>query len=305
MVLKDVIAPDGRIFLKSEWGDMSDEWPAVSFSKRTVGERLRREFNPDRDVILYVGTGNPETTKDPRHRRSILSAIKVEPNATYPTRELIPPESWARAQQGFRGRWESSMAVRRAWTVVGFPLAPDIIPKSYCSLGIRSNWGNVVEVDQGERSALLNLTLLPLDLKLQNAGTQFDDKRAFLNLDALTKTEIGRMAAQIRDRVRRSSTESSRTNPMRFAESDIQIILGKKWRGQLGCCALCGAALVHAPTNRLLACSADRIDSGRPWYDTANLQITHLACNLAKNDVPMAQFEEWLSIVRSADVTTR
>jgi hypothetical protein len=300
MVLTDVIAADGRIFLKSEWGAISDEWPAVSFSKRTVGERLRREFDPNRDIILYVGTSNPETTKDPQHRRSILSAIKVEPNAIYDTRELIPPESWARAQLGYRGRWESSMAVRRAWTVAGFPLAPDIIPKSYRSLGVRSNWGNVVEVEQSERTALLALTLLPLDLKLQKAGTQFDDKRAFLNLDALTKTEIGRMVAQIRERVLRSGTDSVRTNPVRFAESDIQIVLGKKWHDQAGGCALCGAALVYAPTNRLLACSADRIDSGRPWYDTANLQITHLACNLAKNDVPMAQFEEWLSIVRKA-----
>ena len=56
--------------------------------------------------------------------------------------------------------------------------------------------------------------------------------------------------------------------------------------------------LAHAPTNKLLACSADRIDSNRPWYDTANLQITHLA----KNDVPMAQFEERLSIVRNGGV---
>lgn len=302
MVLKDVIAPDGRIFLKSEWGAISDEWPAVSFSKKTVGVRLRREFNPDRDVILYVGTGSPETTKDPQHRRRILSAIKVEPNAIYATRELIPPESWARAQQGYRGRWESSMAVRRAWTVAGFPLAPGIIPGSYRSLGIRSNWGNVVEVEQGERIALLAMTLLPLDLKLQKAGTQFDDKRGFLNLDTLTKTEIGRMAAQIRERVARSGTDSLRTNPVRFAESDIQIVLGKKWQEQKGGCALCGAALVCAPTNRLLACSADRIDSSRSWYDTANLQITHLACNLAKNDVPMTQFEEWLSIVRNGCV---
>jgi hypothetical protein len=155
------------------------------------------------------------------------------------------------------------MAVRRAWTVDGFPLAPGIIPRSYRSLGVRSNWGNVVEVDLSERIAVLTLTLLALDLKLQKAGTRFDDKRAFLNLDPLTKIEIGRMAAQIRERVLRSGTDSLRTNPVRFAESDIQIVLGKKWHEQEGGCALCGAALVHAPTNRLLACSADRIDSYR------------------------------------------
>ena len=59
MLLRDVLAPDGRIFLKSEWGAISDEWPAVSFSKKNVGERLRREFNPERDVFTQTPFAMP------------------------------------------------------------------------------------------------------------------------------------------------------------------------------------------------------------------------------------------------------
>jgi hypothetical protein len=40
MLLSDVVGKDGRIWVKSEWGSASDYWPAVSFSKRTVIQRL-------------------------------------------------------------------------------------------------------------------------------------------------------------------------------------------------------------------------------------------------------------------------
>ena len=55
MRLRDVIKPDGKVFLKSEWAPASSYWPAVSYSKRTVGEFLQREFQPGRDAIVYVG----------------------------------------------------------------------------------------------------------------------------------------------------------------------------------------------------------------------------------------------------------
>jgi hypothetical protein len=41
MLLKDVGSPESKFFLKSEWGPASDDWPAVSFSKRSVGRHMR------------------------------------------------------------------------------------------------------------------------------------------------------------------------------------------------------------------------------------------------------------------------
>ncbi len=48
----------------------------------------------------------------------------------------------------------------------------------------------------------------------------------------------------------------------------------------------------------MLQASADRIDSGNPFYSEENAQITHLACNLAKNQYGTDQFLEWLDVVR-------
>jgi len=52
----------------------------------------------------------------------------------------------------------------------------------------------------------------------------------------------------------------------------------------------------------LLQASADRIDSALPNYDAKNIHITNLGCNLAKNDVSMAEFAEWLTIVRGGEI---
>ena len=302
MLLKDVVATDGRIFVKSEWGPISDHWPALSFSKRSVGDRLRRDFNPDRDAIIYVGTGNPKSTGDPKHRRRLLSAIKAEPNTIHETRMLVPAASWADAQRDYRGRWEHSLTIRYGWDIVDFPLAPSVIPNSYRLLGKLENLGNVVEILGSERDALLQLEIIPVELQLQDVATSFDDTRGFLSLDPLIRKEIGRIASILIDRAKRSGLESVRINPARLVDSDIQILLGKKWREQKGCCSLCGGGLVIGGNNKLLQASADRIDSQMPSYDATNVQITHLGCNLAKNDVPMAEFSEWLAVVRKGEI---
>jgi hypothetical protein len=281
---------------------MSDHWPALSFSKRSVGDRLRRDFNPDRDVILYVGTGNPESTGDPNHRRRILSAIKPEPNVIHETRRLVPTESWEEAQRDYRGRWEHSLTIRYAWDIVDFPLAGDLIPNSYRLLGKMQNLGNVVEVvDTNERNALLALEIIPVELNLQPAATTFDDNRAIMSSDPAISKEIGRIAANIIDRAQRGGMEVIRVAPVRLVESDIQIILHNKWREQRGLCTLCGGALIIGGCNKLLQASADRIDSKIIRYDAGNVHITHLGCNLAKNDVTMSEFNDWLKVVRGEE----
>jgi hypothetical protein len=304
MILKDVVASDGRIFLKSEWGPASDHWPALSFTKRSVGDRLRRDFIPDRDVVMYVGTGNPESTGNPNHRRRLLSAIKPEPNIIHQTKLLVPQESWEEAQRDYRGRWEHSLTIRYSWDIVGFPLATELIPNSYRLLGQMQNLGNIVEVvESSERNALLGLEIIPVELNLQPAATSFDDKRGILNLDAAIRKEIGRIASGLIERAGRSGTESMRLNPVRIVDSDIHILVGKKWREQSACCALCGGELAVGGTNKLLQGSADRINSELPAYDDKNLHITHLGCNLAKNDVSMHEFAEWLAVVRANSVS--
>jgi hypothetical protein len=78
MLVKDVASPESKFFLKSEWGPASDDWPAVSFSKRSVGRHMRGIYNPTRDFVIYVGTTDPSNTPDPAHRSRLLSLISID-----------------------------------------------------------------------------------------------------------------------------------------------------------------------------------------------------------------------------------
>lgn len=295
MLLRDVVSGHGHIWLKSEWGPASQDWPALSFSKRTVGERLRAEFRPGRDVLLYAGTGN-EFTENPEHRRRLLSAISVEPNQVLPTRDCIPPESWERAQKDFRGRWLWSLPALQMWDVVGFPLAHDISPRSYSQLGGIANRGSVVEAVPEEREPLLQLELRPVPFVV---ARKVSKTRTLLNLSAEIQREISRMVSGIVGRVSRSGIDETRVNPIRtMTESSLHIMLGAKWQEQEGRCFLCQGPLRPGTNNALLQSSVDRLDSQNEAYDEDNTHITHLGCNLAKNRVSLADFEDWLVVVR-------
>jgi len=89
-------------------------------------------------------------------------------------------------------------------------------------------------------------------------------------------------------------------NPIRIArgETELNIMFGKKWDEQKGMCFLCNGLLVSKSTNFLLQCSPDRINSADPSYSEGNTCITHLGCNLAKNKCTVAEFEDWLIVVR-------
>jgi hypothetical protein len=38
--------------------------------------------------------------------------------------------------------------------------------------------------------------------------------------------------------------------------------------------------------------------------DEVNVQVTHLACNLAKNQYGLEHFEEWVAALRGGDLTS-
>lgn len=299
MNLRDLIKSDGKVFLKSEWAPASSDWPAVSFSKRSVGEFLRREFQPGRDIIIYVGTGNPLTTENPQHRQRLLSAVSVEPNQMLETRECIPAESWNRAQRDFRGRWFWCFPALNIADVEGFPSAYDVIPQSYGLLGLIVNRGNVVEVVQEERESLLSLDVVPLSFVLPAGASKFTAPRTLLNLSQEVRWEIGRMVGGILNRVGGSGSEHVTVNPVRTREeTNLHIMLGERWQAQEGMCFLCNGPLMTESSNFLLQCSPDRINSQDTSYSKANTRITHLGCNLAKNKCTVAEFEDWLAVVR-------
>ena len=299
MLLSSVVGKDGRIWVKSEWGPASEDWPAVSFSKRTVGDYLRQEFRPGRDAIIYIGTSNPATTEKPEHRQRLLSAVSIEPMQMLETRDCVPAASWEEAQRQFRGRWLWSMPALGIWDFDGFPLAHDILPATYRQLGQIVNRGRVVEVIPEEMNSILGLHVHPVDFVRPRKSVGFGGTREFLNLSAEIRSDIGRMVGNVLGRVAASGTERTSISPIRtMSEPDLHILLGKKWLEQKGRCFLCQGPLLPGTKNYILQASPDRTDSLDTVYSDANTRITHLGCNLAKNKVSMADFEDWLLVIR-------
>lgn len=300
--------PDGRVFLKSEWGPIGDDWPCVSFTKKSVGDRLRTEFRPGRDVLVYVGTTNADMTQNPAHRGRLLSAVVIQPKQVLETRKIVPLEVWRSSIDRWgKDRWPHAMAVTRATNIVEKPLphAHDIIPLAYRSFSELSNRGNVVEALGSERAAVLEIEVEEIELHLSD-----DVQRHLMMMEAISpdlektiRQEISRMAMGIQARVSSGGESSVKINPQRSAPniSDLVLLLTNKWKQQSGQCGLCGGTLALKGNNPMLQPSPDRIDSDNGAYDEGNVHITHLACNLAKNQYGSSQFIQWLEVVRGED----
>lgn len=310
MRVSDMMKPDGRVFLKSEWGQISDEWPCVSFTKRSVGDRLRREFVAGRDILIYVGTTSTEMTRLPEHRSRLISAVAIEPNQILETRKIVPPDVWANSNAQWGDRWPHSMAVVAAANMVGppYPPAHGVIPTAYRSFSEIANRGDVVEAVGVERDAVMALEIEPIALNLREDVQAYLELRSSVSkeIDPSVKQDAYRMAMLIIERVKSGGEIGVKINPLRSAPnlSELNALLIRKWGEQAGQCALCGGALTVGGRNKMLQPSADRTDSANGAYNDANTAITHLACNLAKNKYGMDDFEDWLSVLRGGDLQT-
>jgi hypothetical protein len=300
MNLSDVVKESGtRLWAKSEWGPAGSDWPAVSFSKRSVGDYLRQEFRPGRDFIVYIGTSSAATTENPAHRQRLLSSVSIEPMQVLETRECVPIASWEIAQDQFRGRWQWSMPALEIYEFDEFPSAYDVLPSTYSQLGLIPNRGRVVEIAGSEKDAVLHLSVHAISFQRPTKAQGFSKTRQFLNLDAAIRQDIGKMAANILARVAASGNEHTGINSVRkISEPDLHLLLGDKWSEQEGRCFLCRGHLIPNSMNYLLQSSPDRTDSAINEYSRTNTQITHLGCNLAKNKVTLEEFEDWLAVVK-------
>jgi hypothetical protein len=308
MRVADMMRPEGRVFLKSEFGLIGNDWPCFSFTRKSLAERLQADFRPGRDIIIYVGTTSPERTENPDHRSRLISAVRVEPNQVLETRRIVPESKWRTTVARYgEGAWRYSMPVTAAAVIGGppFPEARAVVPNAYASFSSVQTRGTVVEAESGERDAVMRLEVVPVTLQLSESVRQYIQLITSLRAppDKLVKQEAARLATLIEERVKAGGTTSLRTAPVRTAPnlSDLIALLTRKWTdGQRGRCALCEGPLVPKATG-MLKPSADRIDSGNAAYDDGNVQITHLACNLAKNQYGAEDFANWLAIIRQQE----
>jgi hypothetical protein len=297
MKVGDIVSTDTRLFAKSEFGPVSDRWPALSFSSRKIATDFSNTFRRDRDFVVYVGTGDPEKTEVPEHRQSLLSVASVEPRAPISTRDLVPADTWERTIRKWGVRWEWSLPIVATYDVTGFPGARQHIPLTYRSLAGLQNLGRCVPVQETEYSAVLDLDIEKVELRLSPRAQQVSN----LNTDDATlRQELSRLVAMIKQDVARSGLPSTGANPQRFVpnDSDVFLMLMQRWNDQDGMCALCDRPIPLKPPNRLLQMSRDRTDSGNKAYEWQNTRLTHLACNLAKSDAPLADWLGYLALIR-------
>lgn len=304
MLVADMMQPGGKVFLKSEFGPIGDNWPCFSYGRPALGRRLQAEFQPGRDIIVYVGTTDPSRTEDPDHRSRLISAVSVQPGQVLETRRIVPEEHWRQAVARFgEDSWCHAMPVLDAALMEGppFPHAREVVPRAYASFAAIENRGGVVEATGAERDAVMALPVARIELRFTESVRRYMDLMASIRApsEKSIQQEAFRMATLIEQRVRSGGEPSSRMRPVRSAPnlSDLIALITRKWGGQKGRCALCGGPLAAA-ANGMLQASTDRIDSTNPAYDDANAQITHLACNLAKNKYGAQDFGNWLAVVR-------
>jgi hypothetical protein len=198
--------------------------------------------------------------------------------------------------------------VRAGWSLPDLPRASDVVPIAYRSMGIRSNWGGVSEILGEERDALFPLRVEWVELPnrevvLSTSATR--DRIRDIRENASLASALARLEALIRGRLGPVRSVWQQT-PSRSLPTgtNLTFLLQDKLEEQKNLCALCGKLMQFDTTKKLLQCSPDRIVSTNPSYGSDNLQITHLACNLAKNDGTTEDFEEWLELI-SGDIVDR
>jgi hypothetical protein len=296
MRVVDMMHEDGRVFLKSEWGQIGNDWPCVSFTKSSVGEFLRANFRPKRDILIYVGTTNAEMTENHDHRSRLISTVSIEPNQLLSTKKMIPADVWARSTAKWGDRWPHAMAVLNAANFFGppFPYAREVIPSAYASLGQLTHRGGVAEVFSLERKALMGLAVQGVELTLHRDVIEYMHLRSGIDAgtDKYVNEEATRMANLIIERVKRGGEQSTRINPCRHAPNffDLYNLILKKWQAdQRGLCALCQGKLI-ATMNPILQPSVDRKDSNNIAYDAENLQVTPSRVQSRKKQIWLRSF---------------
>lgn len=298
MTVRDIATADSAFFLKSEYGPLSDFWPAVAFSNPQVKTRIDRNYQAGRDFILYTGTGGVET-ENPEHRSRLLSVVRLDKTQSRPTEQLIPAASWQWAQDKYPGKWQHAFAVLEGWSLVERPLASDLLPNSYSKIGEFPFRGSVLRIDDAEKQRLLDLQVERVDLPYRPPLLAAMTRDALLR-DRNLNLEATRISDLVFNRVRISGTPQSHMAPLRSAPNDFLLLVAEKLRQTPLLCELCSGEMYLQPANRLLQPSPDRDDSAEASYGPENFRLVHLACNLAKNDTSETQYREWLQIALDA-----
>jgi hypothetical protein len=294
LTVSAIVRPDSRFFLKSEYGPLSQSWPVVAFTSRSLGQKIQANFRPEADFIVYTGTSGA-STMDSAHRGRLLSLVRIDTSNIHATSDFIAEQSREWAEDDYPGQWENCFKATEGWNFLPFASSRDTLPSHYPLMGQFPNRGGVLEITGADRDSLLGLRLERLTLRKSDNDTSTQEP------DLLA--EARRITDLIFARVSVSGETIQRNAPERSAPEDLVSNIHTLLQAKPLTCYLCSGLMQIKPKNRLLQPSPDRIDSSIGSYGPENLRLAHLACNLGKNASSVAEFGEWLSLMRRAEST--
>ena len=208
MLLRDIASAESALFLKSEYGPLSDFWPAVAFSSPQVKKKIDRTYRAGLDFILYTGTTGSRT-RSPEDRGKLLSLVRLDPMKLWRTEQLVPASSWQWAQEHYPRQWEYAFGVLEGWNIVERPRSSDLLPDSYAKMGRYPFRGSVVAIEPAEKQRVLDLRLEQVILPNRRPLTQS------LTLDFLPRNDdLNRDANRIADLVFNRVTASGSWCPV-------------------------------------------------------------------------------------------
>jgi hypothetical protein len=281
------------VFLKSEYGPISQLWPAVSFSSEAYARELGGSVNAESDLVLFAGTQNKILTPA-KYRERLLCVSRIRSGPPVDSGLLVDADTLANFQGGDQGKFAFSLPPTEAWELPSLPSAREYIGDKYGVIGQGKNRLSYLELSVEEVERLrpiaikkICLSSVPLD--------EFNIAESSSDLDR----HLGRVLARLLSRAQQGGSTLSRCAPIRIVSLSKGDLRGM-WERQLATCNLCGRQIPLLSRNFLLQVSADRIDSQNSNYDLTNTQLVHLGCNLGKSSASEADFSEWLALLRGA-----
>jgi len=237
-------------------------------------------------MILNIGVAEIKPTL-PKALTTTLLDISTVVSRLMPTRDIIGRERYELWSMLYNGKqWPWGLAIQRSWNFTDHPKADDVLP------GLRRERFTYYHSEQmttclstDEVNRIRGLAIEPIIFEFPIADPS--GIAAQRSATARVRLWADRLAANIANRCRTRKDYVSLRPGFESPESDLNLLMAKLFKEQKERCALCGGVLdVSDNPNRLAQPSADRIDGRIKIYDRTNLHLTHLGCNLAKNECP-------------------
>jgi hypothetical protein len=248
--LGDLLAADGKVFLKSEFAPISNEWPAVSFTNEAPARAFARSFDPVKDLVIFSGTQTKDTSSE--HRAKLLSAARLS-GGLVDSRLVVPLKNLNLFQGINASRYLWSIPATEAWEFVDLPSARQVVGQKYKVLGLGLARQSGIQLSRGDLEDLRHLRIRPILLRV----LQTDDLET-PGLKESVNGQLVRILASLRSRAQQGGSLVTRIAPLRICKLKMAD-LEQMWRSQGGKCNLCKGPLPDSGSNILLQVSADRI----------------------------------------------